>query len=169
MKFDIEVSFENLSRKFVIKMWQEWRVFYMRTCVHLWSFILAQFLEWEIFQKKLFKKIYTQFLFNFLRRSCHLWDTVVKYGTAGQATDDNIIRRLRIACWITEATKSHSEYVILIAFHYNNDCTNAPQYYVIRTLTLLSIKRWSLRLLKFLSLITTIRRLTICFTTICPY
>ena len=63
---------------------------------------------------------------------------MVKYGTAGQATDD--MRRLRIACWITEATNLHSEYVILIAFHYNNGCTNAPQYYVIRTLPLLSIK-----------------------------
>jgi len=65
---------------------------------------------------------------------------MVKYGTAGQATDDNIIRCLRIACWITEATNSHSEYVILIAFHYNNGCTTASQYYVVRTLPLLSIK-----------------------------
>ena len=39
-----------------------------------------------------------------------------KYGTAGQATDDNIIRRMRFACWITKATDTHSEYVILIAF-----------------------------------------------------
>jgi hypothetical protein len=38
------------------------------------------------------------------------------YGTARQATDDNIIWRMRIACWITEATDTHSEYVILIAF-----------------------------------------------------
>ena len=39
-----------------------------------------------------------------------------KYGRAGQATDDNIIRRMRFACWITKATDTHSEYVILIAF-----------------------------------------------------
>ena len=39
-----------------------------------------------------------------------------KYGTARQATHDNIIRRMRIACWITKATDTHSEYVILIAF-----------------------------------------------------
>jgi hypothetical protein len=31
-------------------------------------------------------------------------------------TDDDIIRRMRIACWITEATDIHSEYVILAAF-----------------------------------------------------
>jgi hypothetical protein len=37
-----------------------------------------------------------------------------KYGTARQATDDNIIRRMRFACWINKATDT--EYVILIAF-----------------------------------------------------
>jgi hypothetical protein len=41
---------------------------------------------------------------------------VVKYGTARQATDDNIIQRMRFAYWITKATDTHSEYVILIAF-----------------------------------------------------
>ena len=39
-----------------------------------------------------------------------------KYFTAGQPTEDNIIRRLRIACWIPMAADTHSEYVILIAF-----------------------------------------------------
>jgi hypothetical protein len=41
---------------------------------------------------------------------------VEKYGRAKQATDDNIIRRMRFACWITKDTDTHSEYVILIAF-----------------------------------------------------
>jgi len=35
-----------------------------------------------------------------------------KYGTDRQAIDDNILRRMRFACWITKATKTH---VILIA------------------------------------------------------
>ena len=39
-----------------------------------------------------------------------------KYCTVRQATDDNITRRMRFACWITKATDTHSEYVILIAF-----------------------------------------------------
>jgi hypothetical protein len=39
-----------------------------------------------------------------------------KYGRDGQATDDNIIRRMRFACWITKATDTRSGYVILIAF-----------------------------------------------------
>jgi hypothetical protein len=41
---------------------------------------------------------------------------VEKYGTARQATEDNIIRRMCFACWITKATDTHSEYVIFIAF-----------------------------------------------------
>ena len=33
------------------------------------------------------------------------------------------IWRTRVECWITKGTKTHSEYVILIAFHCNNGCT----------------------------------------------
>jgi hypothetical protein len=41
---------------------------------------------------------------------------VEKYGTAGKATDGNIIWPMRFACWITNATDTYSEYVIIIAF-----------------------------------------------------
>ena len=36
--------------------------------------------------------------------------------TAGRTTDDNIKRRMHIACWIPKATSTHSQYVVLIAF-----------------------------------------------------
>jgi hypothetical protein len=36
-----------------------------------------------------------------------LLDNVGKYGTAGKATGDNIIERMRIACWIPKATDTH--------------------------------------------------------------
>jgi len=39
-----------------------------------------------------------------------------KKGRAGHATDDNIIRRMSIACWINKGTDIHSEYVTCIAF-----------------------------------------------------
>jgi len=39
-----------------------------------------------------------------------------EYYTSGQATDDNIISRMRIACCVIKATNTHSEYVIPIAF-----------------------------------------------------
>jgi hypothetical protein len=48
--------------------------------------------------------------------SCLLWNNVEKYGRARQAIDDNITLRMRIARWISKATDTHSEYVILIAF-----------------------------------------------------
>ena len=38
------------------------------------------------------------------------------YVSVGQATADNVIKRLRIACCITKATDTHSECVIIIAF-----------------------------------------------------
>ena len=39
-----------------------------------------------------------------------------EYGTAGQATDDNILLRMRSACCILKTAGTHSEYVINIAF-----------------------------------------------------
>ena len=33
-----------------------------------------------------------------------------------RARDDNIIRRVRFACWITEAITTNSEYVVLNTF-----------------------------------------------------
>ena len=39
-----------------------------------------------------------------------------KSGRSRQATDNNIIWRMSIACWIPKATDTHLEYVIIIAF-----------------------------------------------------
>jgi len=52
----------------------------------------------------------------FPRKSCTLWDNVENYVTARQATGDNITWHTCFACWIFKATKTHSEYVIIIAF-----------------------------------------------------
>ena len=49
-------------------------------------------------------------------KSCHLRHNVEICHTARQATDDNIIWRMRIACCVTKATVTNSEYVILFAF-----------------------------------------------------
>jgi hypothetical protein len=51
---------------------------------------------------------------------------VEKHVTATHATDNIIIRRERFACWITKATDTYSEYVIL-----NNGYAKAPQLYVV--------------------------------------
>jgi len=41
---------------------------------------------------------------------------VEKYGKVRQAADDNTIRHIQCECWITEATHTQPEYVIIIAF-----------------------------------------------------
>jgi hypothetical protein len=71
-----------------------------------------------MFQTNVVEKIRTHILclITFFRKSCRLRDNVEKYGTARQATDDNIIRRMRFACWVTKATDTHPEYAILISF-----------------------------------------------------
>jgi hypothetical protein len=53
-----------------------------------------------------------------------------KYGRARQATDGNIIRRMRFACWVNNATDTHSEYVLLIAFYDSSVYVNAPSCYI---------------------------------------
>jgi len=68
---------------------------------------------------------YSIFFVFFFRKSCRLWDNVETYFRITQATDDNIIRRTRIACWITKVTDTHSEY--LLPFDCNNGCDNVPQ------------------------------------------
>ena len=52
---------------------------------------------------------------NFFRQTCRLWDNVEKYSKAGLATVDNTIQNIRFACWISEATRTHWEYAILIS------------------------------------------------------
>jgi hypothetical protein len=39
---------------------------------------------------------------------------VVKHSTDGQAIDDNSIGQTHFACWITKATDTQSEYLILL-------------------------------------------------------
>jgi len=50
----------------------------------------------------------------FFRKPCRLWDIVEKWCRVGRP--QVTIWRLRVACWITKAADTHSEYVILIAF-----------------------------------------------------
>ena len=50
-----------------------------------------------------------------------MWKNTVP---AGQATDDSIIRRMPVACSITKAYDTNSEYVLLM--YCNNRLSNAP-------------------------------------------
>ena len=44
----------------------------------------------------------------FFWKSCHVWDNVEKYGSAREATIDNVIWCLHFACWITRVTDSQN-------------------------------------------------------------
>jgi hypothetical protein len=91
-----------------IKILREKRVLYMKTCAHLWQHLAQIFLKWEMFQTNAVQKIKIHILclITVFPKSCRLWDNVEKCGRAGRATDDNIIQRMRFACWITKATNT---------------------------------------------------------------
>ena len=56
-----------------------------------------------------------------------------KYCRTGQATKDNVALA---HCMLDIQVCTHSQYVILVGFHCNISCKNAPQCYVIRPCTL---------------------------------
>jgi len=57
------------------------------------------------------------FIFNkLLPKSCRLCDNVIKYNMAGQATDVNIKRLMRIAWCTNEATDTISKYELINDF-----------------------------------------------------
>jgi hypothetical protein len=68
-----------------------------------------------MFQTEFAKKIKTHFMCKFFNSAVYEIRNVEKYCRAGQTADDNIIASMRFACWITNDTDIHSEYVILIA------------------------------------------------------
>jgi len=51
----------------------------------------------------------------FVKKSGRLRGNVEKYRTAG-GRPQTTISRMRIACWVTKVTNTHSQYAVLIAF-----------------------------------------------------
>ena len=91
----------------------------MKTNIYFWSHLAKLVLEWEIFQAKVVEEIKKHVFYSvtfFFRKSCCLWDNMEKYYRLEQATYGSIIWRMGIACRITKARDTHSQYVILIVF-----------------------------------------------------
>jgi hypothetical protein len=81
----------------------------MKTYVLLWLYVAELFLKWEMFQTKFVEKKLTIWVsMTYFRKSYRLWDNVERYDRAGEATDDNIVRRMLFACWTPKATHIHS-------------------------------------------------------------
>jgi hypothetical protein len=97
-------------------------------------------------QAKVVDKIKTHFLcsITFSRKSCLSWNNEKSYGRKRQKADENKTWSKRVACWITKATETHSEYITriyyLLLFHGNDGYSKAPQCYVIRTLPVLFLR-----------------------------
>jgi len=87
----------------------------------------------------------THFMFNnfFLFGNRAVYEIYWKYRWAEQATIT--IWRMRIACWIHKATDTHLEFVVHFFLHCYNGCKVARQYYVIRPLLLLLVRRLQAR------------------------
>ena len=89
----------------------------MKTNVHLWEY-LAEFFLNNISYKTI-EKIKTHILYsiNFSENYASKIYGGKKYSKARQATDDNVMRRMRIACWMRKATNTHTQVVLtFIAF-----------------------------------------------------
>jgi len=91
---------------------------------------------------KVVEKIKTHILrsvtFFFENRAVYeiMWKNNVERGRPHMA-----IWRMRIACRIDKSTNTRLQYVISLAFSYNNGCRSAPQYYDIRTLRFLFYRK----------------------------
>jgi hypothetical protein len=88
-----------------------------------------------MFETKFVEKIKTRILcsINFFPENRAFCEIVWKNMVEPYRPHDNIIRRMRFACWITKATDTHSVYVILIAFPRQQwlcECTSMLRIYV---------------------------------------
>jgi len=67
-------------------------------------------------RKKLLKKSKYIFCLKYTFQKSRRLYNVEKYGTARQGKDNIKRGGIRCPCWITGATETHSEYVILLVF-----------------------------------------------------
>ena len=81
----------------------------MKKCVDLWYYLAEFFLELEMFQTKFVEEIKTHILY-----STTLSDIMCK-NMVQLGRPQMTIWRMRIASWLTKATKTHPEYAIPIA------------------------------------------------------
>ena len=101
-----------------------------RICASRWSFTKNHYMVHG--QQNI--KFYTYIVFsNFLSQIVLVYE--IKWKTMLETDRPQMTTwRMRISCWITKATDTHSEYVIF--FRFQNSYPNAPHCYVTLTLSL---------------------------------
>jgi len=88
----------------------------VRTNIRFWSYLAQFFKEWELFQTQFIEKIKIHLMINTFFSTWHLlWDNGGK-NIVRPDKPQMTIWRVRIACWIPNATNILSECVILITF-----------------------------------------------------
>ena len=90
---------------------------YYNHAISRWILLRMRDVSYESCKKKNNRNEY--FMFNNFfppQKPRHSWESVEKYCTHRYITYDNTIRCMRFACWITKATKTHSEHETIIAF-----------------------------------------------------
>ena len=115
-KFDIWV-FENLSRKFKFRyietrmtdiLHEDWCTFMIISHSVIFRMRKVSDKLWRENQNTILSSI------TCFRKSCLLWDNVENIVDADRP--QMTTRRMNIACWITKATNTLSEYVTIIVF-----------------------------------------------------
>jgi hypothetical protein len=74
------------------------------------------FLVWKIFQMEVGEKFKTHYMFNKVVWILCLYEIIWKNMIELCRPQDHIIWHMHCACWMTRATDTNSEYLILIAF-----------------------------------------------------
>jgi len=92
----------------------------MKTSVHLWYDLAEFFLEWEMFQKELVRKIKTHILchimYFFPPKSCHLRYNLEKCVKIRRGHRRQYNTEHAHCMLVTKGTNTHTEYVILSIF-----------------------------------------------------
>jgi len=94
----------------------KWRVLYMNTNTRFSSYLAQFFLEWDTFQTEVVEKIKTQTIFNNpFPENLSVYDRML--GNISERDRPQMtIWRMCVSCCIPNATNTHSEHVIFIAF-----------------------------------------------------
>ena len=84
--------------------------------IYIFDHLPRSFLEWEMFRTKVVEKIKTHILCSITfveNRSVYeiMWKNILELERPRMT-----IWRMRVACWISKGTDTHSEYVVLITF-----------------------------------------------------
>jgi hypothetical protein len=115
----------------------------MKTFLHLWHCIAKFFLQWEIFQLKLYRKTLILCSVTFFQKPCRLWDHIEKCSGAREAAGNMAHGMLGQEGYTSESTRprscththTHTNMQYLLLFHDHSGSANAPHYYVVRTLS----------------------------------